>query len=291
MPEYIKLSDLEDKMKMFREMYDSVRLIDPIEKKILELNNHETKSTREFCYKYWKEGKICDNCVSIRAYREDKLYMKLEQAKDYSMLVTAIPVKNTEKPVVLELMKNTTDMLMVGNGENDNQKPIGDMMYDMNQIIIKDHLTDAFNRRFVDERLPVDIIQADIANEPLSVIFLDLDNMKTINDTYGHQVGDIALKQVVSDMQSCINISKGWVARYGGDEFVVCLNDTSSETAYTIADKMIGKIKENRIKTEGCEVTISASYGIYTMKNTILSATDILNKADQEMYVMKKKKR
>ena len=171
MPKHIRLRELEEKMTMFREMYDAVRLVDPVQKKVLELNGHMTKATCKLCYQYWNEGRICDNCISIRAYQENKGYIKLEQTKEFCMLVTALPVKNTDKPVVLELMKNTTDVLMIGNGEYNSQRPIADIMYDMNHMMMKDHLTDAFNRRFVDERLPVDIIQADITNEPLSVIF------------------------------------------------------------------------------------------------------------------------
>lgn len=291
MQKHIKLRELEEKMKMFREMYDAVRLVDPVKKKVVELNNGKTEEISQFCYKYWKEGRICDNCISIRAYQENKGYMKLEQRNELCMLITAIPVKNTEKPVILELMKNATDVLLIGNEEDNNEKPIADIMYDMNHLVIKDHLTDAFNRRFVDERLPIDIIQADITKEPLSLLFLDLDNMKAINDSYGHQVGDIALKQVVSDLQSCIDTTKDWVARYGGDEFVICLNKTTNDEAFAIADKMISKIKNNIIKIEGCEVQVSASYGVYTMSDIIINAQELLNKADQEMYIMKKKKK
>ena len=120
---------------------------------------------------------------------------------------------------------------------------------------------------------------------------IDLDNMKMINDSYGHQIGDIALKQVVSDIQSCIHTSKNWVARYGGDEFVICLNETSNEEAYTIVNKMIGAIKDHKIKANEAEITISASYGIYTMEDKMLNAKELLNKADQKMYIMKKKRK
>lgn len=291
MPKHIKLRELEEKMTMFREMYDAVRLVDPVQKKVLELNGHKTKSTCKLCYQYWKEGRICDNCISIRAYQDNKGYIKLEQTKEFYMLVTALPVHNTDQPVVLELMKNTTDVLLIGNGEYNSQRPIADFMYDMNHLMMKDHLTDAFNRRFVDERLPVDIIHADITNEPLSVIFIDLDNMKAINDTFGHQFGDIALKQVVSDIQSCLDTSKNWVARYGGDEFVICLNETSNEEAYTIVNEMIGTIKNHKIITNEAKISISASYGIYTMKDKMLNAKELLNKADQKMYIMKKKRK
>ena len=194
MPESISLNKLQQSLAFFNKMYDAVRLVDPVRKRVLEYRDSTVGRTADVCYDYWKNGHICDNCISVRAHHDSKSYMKLEQYPDVIMLVTALPIEDAEEPVILELLKNATDSMMIGAGDYNDGQAMRSVVSDINNMVIKDHLTSLYNRRFVDDRLPVDIIKATIAQQPLSVIFLDVDNMKAINDTYGHAAGDLALK-------------------------------------------------------------------------------------------------
>ena len=78
------------------------------------------------------------------------------------------------------------------------------MVNNLNNMVVMDSLTHIYNRRFMDERLPADIVKATLMKQPLSVIFVDLDDMKAVNDTYGHIVGDIALKLTADAIRNAI---------------------------------------------------------------------------------------
>jgi two-component system cell cycle response regulator len=95
----ITLSGLEKNLAFFRKMYDAVRIVDPVNKRVLECRGYSINQTNEICYDYWKSGKICDNCISVRAYHGKKSYIKLEQNPDTIMMVTALPVETAEPPV------------------------------------------------------------------------------------------------------------------------------------------------------------------------------------------------
>ncbi len=287
MPEQISLGKLEQNLAFFNKMYDSVRIVDPVEKRVLEYRDQSIGKTSEICYDYWKNGNICDNCISVRAYHDNISYMKLEQNPDVIMLVTAFPVDAAEAPVILELLKNATDSMMIGTGDYNSGQAIRNVVSDINNMVVKDHLTDVYNRRFVDDRLPVDVIRATITQQPLSVIFIDIDNMKHINDKYGHAAGDLALKHTAAAMLNCVRAGTDWVARYGGDEFVIFLNNIGDDEARHIAERLQSGIEAIEIPMQNGSVTITASLGVQTMLEPV-TAEEMIRMADEKMYEAKR---
>lgn len=287
-PERITLGRLEEHLAFFNKMYDVVRLVDPVQKTVLEYSERGVGRTSEVCHDYWQSGKICDNCISVRAHCDNKSYMKLEQNPDAIMLVTAIPVDAAGTPTILELLKNATDSMMIGTGEYNDGQAMRNVVHDINSMVIKDHMTGIYNRRFVDDRLPVDIVKAVIAQQPLSVLFIDIDNMKTINDTYGHAMGDVALKEVAAALQKCIRADADWVARYGGDEFLVCLSGIGEREAALIAKRIRGAIASIELPIANENVRIAVSLGIQSMLRSPLTAEEMIRMADEKMYGEKK---
>ncbi|HWP79566.1 MAG TPA: GGDEF domain-containing protein [Candidatus Acidoferrum sp.] len=288
MPEQITLGRLERDLVFFNKMYDAVRLVDPVRKRVLEYRDRRVAQTDEVCYDYWKNGTICDNCISVRAYRENRSFMKLEQNPDEIMFVTAIPVEAAEGTVTLELLKDATDSMLIGTGDYNAGQMMRNVIYDINNIVVRDHLTAVYNRRFVDDRLPVDIVKATLARQPLSVVFLDIDNMKAINDTYGHTVGDFALKQVANALGDGIRAETDWVARYGGDEFIVCLSNIGEDEAARIAGRIRRSIASIELPVENGAVKVAVSLGIQTMLESPLTAEEMIRMADEKMYEEKR---
>lgn len=288
MPEQISLSTLKDNLIFFNKMYDAVRLVDPVRKKVLEYRGHSVEDTNEVCHGYWENGHICDNCISVRAHHENKSYLKLEQSPDDIMLVTAIPIEAVGETIVLELLKNATDSMMIGTGDYNEGEMMRNVVSNMNDMVVRDHLTSVYNRRFVDERLPVDIVKATLAQQPLSVIFIDIDNMKMINDVYGHAAGDVALKQVANAIGECVRTNMDWVARYGGDEFVVCLSNVGDDKARHIAEKIRRSIASIEMVIQNEVVRITASLGVQSMSHSPRTAEEMIRMADKKMYEEKR---
>lgn len=287
MPEQFNLSTIEKNLNFIHKMFDAVRLVDPVRKKVLEYHGSGVAVTDDVCHAYWKNGRICENCISVRAFRDNKSYMKLERKQNVIMMVTALPV-GAEPPVILELIKNATDSMMIGTGEYNSGQMLRDAVRDINSLVIRDHLTSIYNRRFVDERLPVDLVASAVSGKPLSVIFIDIDNMKEINDSYGHNAGDLTLKLVAQAMQSCVSGVSDWAARYGGDEFLICLNGIGRPEAERISRRISEKIRSTRIPVEDGYVTVTASMGVQTMRGTEFTAEELIRRADEKMYRAKK---
>ncbi len=287
MPEGIMLKKLEKNLAFFQKMYDAVRLVDPIRKEVLEFQGFVMGEKKEVCYTYWQNGKICDNCISVRAYHNNKSYMKLEQGPDFIMMVTALPLEIAERPVVLELLKDATDSMLLGSGNYNSGESVRNMILEINDMVIRDQLTSLYNRRFVDERLPADIVKATLEDWPLSIIFIDMDNLKEINDTYGHNWGDLALRNVADTIKNCIRTDQDWAARYGGDEFLICLNNTSNDNAYRIAERIRNMIESRLVPIES-KFPLSISLGVHTMQEYQLTAEEIIGIADQKMYEAKR---
>ncbi len=284
------MDDIKDKLEFFSKMYDAVRLVDPTHKRVLDYQGPSLMETPEVCYDYWGNGKICDNCISVRAFNEDKSFVKLERKTETVLLVTAVPIENTDRPVVLELLKNATDTMLIGSGDYNEGEQFGRFASKMNDMIVKDSMTPLYNRRFVDERLPIDVIDATLKHMPLSVCFMDLDNFKSINDIYGHESGDLVIKAVAEVIAGHIRFEHDWAARYGGDEFLLCLNNTDEERANFIAQRIKNSIEKIPIKISEGDVCLSVSFGVKTMKEDKMTAEELINFADQNMYRAKEKK-
>lgn len=289
MIEKITLNKLQKNLDFFHKMYDVVRLVDPIHKRVIDYRSNGTEHTCEACYDYWGNGQICENCVSMRAYREQKSFIKLEHSPEAVMLVTALPIDSDQEPVVLELLKNATDTMMIGSGDYNKGEIFFNAIQDISNMIIRDELTSLYNRRFLDERLPADIVNAVTRQRPLSLIFIDIDNMKTVNDTLGHAAGDKLLERASKLIQGNIRTETDWVARYGGDEFVVCLNDADKEAALRISEQIENNFSNEVFSVQDTEITIKASLGVMTMPDSGLTAEELIDLADENMYVSKKR--
>lgn len=148
------------------------------------------------------------------------------------------------------------------------------------ELALRDSLTGLHNRRFLKSRLD-DLLQS--ASEPVSVIFLDLDNFKQINDTHGHEVGDVVLATVGKRLAGLAR-SSDIIARLGGDEFVMVCVDV--EEATPIASRLIRAISRP-ISVGDLRVTVSASAGTAPAESGV-TAADVLSSADAAMYRAKR---
>ncbi len=157
------------------------------------------------------------------------------------------------------------------------------------QLTITDDLTRLFNSRYLNLYLGREIKRCKRHGIPLSVIFLDLDGFKSINDQYGHLAGSGTLTEVGGILALGVRESD-ILARYGGDEFVVVLPETPSSGALVIAERLRRAIEEHRfLEPQGIAARISASFGISTYPDHALSPEGLIQKADQAMYRVKER--
>lgn len=151
---------------------------------------------------------------------------------------------------------------------------------ELESLYIKDKLTNIYNRTKIDELLEIEINKKKRYDSNFSIILIDIDYFKQINDTYGHLVGDELLKNFASLLRGHIR-ECDFVGRWGGEEFIVIATNTTQKSATTIAEHLREKIKEYKFVRP-----ISASFGlaISTQNDTIKS---IISRADNALYEAK----
>src|SRR3984957_5928819 len=132
-----------------------------------------------------------------------------------------------------------------------------------NRILsITDALTGSFNRRYLMEQLPREVERCRRYAYPLSVLMCDIDHFKQINDERGHAAGDDVLQQFAARAQKSIRSNSDWVSRYGGEEFLIVLPETSHEGAVAVAEKIRTLIAATPFSTRGGDARVTASFGV-----------------------------
>lgn len=155
------------------------------------------------------------------------------------------------------------------------------------QIAFTDGLTGLYNRRFLMEQMEREFARVKRSKGSFSMIMLDLDGLKRINDRYGHDEGDAFLKELGRIIRKSTRAADV-AARWGGDEFIVLAPDTGSERASVIGERIRARVERYRPVVEGEKVCASVSVGIASYPSHALEVTDLLRRADEAMYCAKK---
>jgi len=154
-----------------------------------------------------------------------------------------------------------------------------------------DSLTDLHNTRYLDITLESEIKRSMRSKVPFSVLFMDLDHFKNINDVHGHLVGSKLLIEVGAILLKCVR-DVDTVVRYGGDEFTIILVDTGRDGAYKVAERIRATIEANLfLSKEGLKLKLTASIGLATFPFHAKDKKELLDMADRAMYYGKNRSR
>ena len=151
------------------------------------------------------------------------------------------------------------------------------------QIAITDQLTDVFNRRHIMSRFEEEFEKFKRLKKKVSCIMADIDNFKAVNDSYGHLAGDQVLKAISRRIRNTVR-AYDILGRYGGEEFLIIMPDTSVEDARELAERIRTRVKEETVNN----ATITLSLGVVCVEESDRSVDDIIRRADQNLYKAKK---
>lgn len=153
------------------------------------------------------------------------------------------------------------------------------------QLAQKDPLTGTFNRATLDDSIQREINTARRHNTPLSMIMLDIDHFKGINDNYGHSTGDQVLKSVANAAQECIR-NTDMLFRYGGEEFLIVARNTDYEGCQQLAERIRQRIEQDKCVVAGNTINATASLGISTLRQEE-TQDSLFSRADRALYQAK----
>ncbi|MDD5072736.1 MAG: sensor domain-containing diguanylate cyclase [Candidatus Omnitrophica bacterium] len=154
------------------------------------------------------------------------------------------------------------------------------------ELAITDGLTGIYVRRHFIERLNEEVARSKRHNLKLSLLMIDLDHFKQCNDTYGHLVGDIVLKEISRIMKEYVR-QVDLIGRYGGEEFVIALPDTDKNSALNVADRIRMSVEKHKFRAYDETISMTISIGVATFPETGEDVATLIDRADQALYKAK----
>lgn len=235
---------------------------------------------RKRCYEVvYSRDNVCDNCIVEKTFRSGDPCAKekptpLKDGSEIWVEIYTYPIFNEkgEVPYVIEYVRNITERKR--------------MEKELERLATTDRLTQVYNRTRFEEVIDREIQEARRYNHPLSMIMLDIDHFKEVNDRHGHNTGDYVLKAIASIIRDKLR-EIDYIVRWGGEEFIIINPNTNARGAGLLAERLRKAIEGYRFEEVG-RITVSFGVTQFRMDDT---SDSFIKRADDAMYLAKQKGR
>ena len=266
--------EAEKEIACYRKIFSEVRLLGADEMEKLDLERKTGMMSEQCqCYRFWEKSSFCENCISLRAWKEKTEHTKLEFRRDDIYQVTSRYVEIDGKPYIMELVKQLNEETLL---DADGRKKLAGKLLEYNEELYKDALTGAYNRRYFEDELKS-------GTGVTGVAMIDMDDFKLCNDTFGHNAGDAALTTMVNVIRR-LTRRTDILVRYGGDEFLLLIPDVSEDIFSKKLHQIQKQIRE-AIVPEYPRLRLSVSVGGLVSSGESLERA--VDRADRLMYQAK----
>ena len=280
------LEQVKERLSMFKNLYDVIRIVDPVKKKNIIVIDEKKELSRN-CYAVWNKEAFCGNCIAMRAYINHDTFIKIEYIKEKIILIIAAPVKLEGNVFIVEILKDITQDDSLSHKLTENSVFIQELVNSINEVSVKDHVTGLYNRRYIEERLPIDINYNRVSKRPLSIIMADIDFFKNEKDGCANVNSDKVLIDFSNLVLRTIRSDTDWVGRYGEEKLIIVLNHTDLNNAQTVAKKIKSQLENTTFKYNDVDINITASFAIYAITDYDIEVSELLSMADKSLYEAK----
>lgn len=230
---------------------------------LLEQNFHEIPG--------WKGNGLHEGAVEAIAGKASQCLVSTQSSfgKAVDCLATLVPLQHDDKPMVLVLLKDVSELVEANR--------------QLERLARRDALTGVHNRLAANEKLRGEFLRMKRTGNAYCVLLMDIDHFKRVNDCFGHETGDVVLKQVAGLLQDSARISD-FVARFGGEEFLVVLPDTPLEGAKVVAEKIRAGVAGAEFPMVG---RVTLSIGVASSASADMNEDEAVRRADGALYQAK----
>ena len=260
---------VETEMAQYRTIFTVVRLLDAA-----QVGGEESVNNFCSCYSYWGKNTPCRNCISRQVLEDHRQRTKLEYMGSEVFQVTAVYREVDGVPCVMELILKLDGETLI---DPENGDRLIDSITSYHTKLYHDALTDSYNRLYFEDELKD-------KTDPAGVAVLDLDDFKLINDTYGHQAGDDALRILVNAVTACVRNRNDALVRYGGDEFLLIFPHIPEHVFIKRLEQIRATVQAlHMIEYPDLHLTVSIGgvYGACTLDPGIRQADKLLYQAKE----------
>ena len=266
----------EDPARFLRRLqgiFDVVRLVDPEHRKVLALDSDGILTEKPGnCHMVWNRDTRCENCISAKAYARKTILNKIEFKDEEAYFVISKYVEVGGRGCMLEMVTRLTDGRWLDMGGH---RLLLDRCDGMERSAFVDPLTGAYTRRYFDKFLAGGEMHGGVA-------MIDVNQFKSVNDSFGHLVGDEALQTVAAAMQSCLR-QTDILIRYGGDEFLLLMPQNCPDGVESVIRRVQNAVQAARVPSHP-ELRLSVSIGGVC---NVQPLTEAIRQADARMYCNK----
>jgi two-component system cell cycle response regulator len=241
-------------------------------------------------------GRAPDNEIVVDDKNVSRWHARLERRGDRLYLIDEGSTNRTllnDTDVVQEVVLENGDRIKTGSTifkylrGTDVEAAYHEQAY---KNVVTDNLTGLWSRYRFDIELEREFSRCRRHGHPLSLLFIDVDRFKSVNDTYGHPAGDEVLRGVGESIRATVG-DEDVCARYGGEEMVALLPESPLETAAGLAELIRARIASNVFVAYGVRIRVTVSIGCSTLDANDAGCADLLNRGDQKLYQAKNKGR
>ena len=218
---------------------------------------------------------------------EDSIdYLRTKMLESFSNFVDTFGEKTESKKGRLDTIAK--EYGTVNNELDDYKKQVAKLQNDLNKYkteSVTDHMTGLYNRKYMDLKLGEEIDRFNRTKTPFCVVLIDIDHFKSVNDNYGHPIGDQVLKHLAKLMKESIR-KTDFAFRYGGEEFMMLLSNVDVRNATHVSDQIRKKLETTNFSMKGTSFNVTASFGIALFDKKDTQET-IIKRADENLYKAK----